>query len=62
MASIFGLLLILVGVLIIWMPKFLAFFVGGAFILFGVGAVALGLKIKSGVTYRRIDPGIRPEE
>lgn len=62
MAAIFGLLLILIGVLIILLPKLLIYFVGGAFIFFGVGALALGLKIKSGVTYRRIDPGIRPEE
>lgn len=62
MAAIFGLLLIVVGVLIIWLPELLAFFVGGVFIFLGAGAVAVGMKMKSGVTYRRIDPGVGPEE
>ena len=62
MAAIFGLLLIVVGVLIISLPELLAYFVGGLFIFLGAGAVAIGLKMKSAVTYRRIDPGGRPEE
>lgn len=62
MAAIFGALLILVGVLIIWLPELLALFVGGVFIFVGAGAVAVGLKMKSSVIYRRIDPRVGPEE
>ncbi len=62
MAAIFGLLLIVVGVLIIWLPELLALFVGGVFIFVGAGAVAVGVKMKSSVTYRRIDPGVGREE
>ncbi len=62
MAAIFGFLLMVVGVLIVLLPKLLAYFVGGVFIFLGAGAVVIGTKMKSAVIYRRIDPGAGPEE
>jgi type IV secretory pathway TrbL component len=55
MMAFFGLLLIVLGILIIVLPQFLKLLVGGAFILAGVGAFVMGLRIKQAVTYRRID-------
>lgn len=62
MAALFGLLLIVFGILIITLPKLLPILVGGAFIVFGVGAIAVGMRVKSAVTYRRIDAEIHQQE
>ena len=62
MAALFGLLLIVFGTLIIWLPNLLPFLVGGAFIFFGIGAIAVGRKVKSAVTYRRIDADVHQQE
>lgn len=62
MPAVFGAILILLGVLIIAVPRLLGWLVGAALIVLGIVGVILGLRIRSAVTYRRIDARVWPPE
>jgi protein-S-isoprenylcysteine O-methyltransferase Ste14 len=53
--AIFGLALILLGVLIYVVPELLAYIVAGIFIVVGMTLVGLAWQTRARVSYRRID-------
>lgn len=55
MFSIFGVLLILFGVLVLVYPSLVPFMVGSAFIMLGLAVAGAGARMRSSVTYRRLD-------
>lgn len=62
--SIFGLLMIGFGLLVLWRPEVLNYLVAGLFIFIGVSVIAAAWSAGSRVTYRRFDQVWRgpPEE
>ncbi|MFO0838994.1 MAG: hypothetical protein U1D55_10755 [Phycisphaerae bacterium] len=52
---VFGVLLVLLGVLIINNPALLSYIIAAAFILGGVLAMSLAWTMRKNVSYRRVD-------
>lgn len=59
MYSIFGVLLIVFGVLILVYPNLVPYMVGSAFIMLGLAVAGAGARMRSSVTYRRLDESWR---
>lgn len=52
---VFGVVLILLGLLLVDHPELLAYFVAGLFMLAGVTLIGVGWNLRQRVTYRRIE-------
>ncbi|GEM_PF-6347610 len=57
---LFGVLLILLGIMLFIWPQLLAWTLAGLLVAVGVGFVAAGLGSKSAVRYRRLDDWDEP--
>ncbi|MGD8450257.1 MAG: hypothetical protein PVJ57_00435 [Phycisphaerae bacterium] len=53
--GVFGLVLILAGILIYLDPDLLAYFFAAIFILVGMGLIGVAWKMRQRVTFRRLD-------
>jgi hypothetical protein len=62
MFTIFGLFLILSGVLIFVFENLLRYFVGGVFIMLGLMLIGTASRMRSSIVYRRLDETGEPPE